>query len=101
MAPACITLIWMISPYSMIKHAYVETHNNIYKAAILTITTLPKLLFHDLYLLIVLHQVCQIIVTLINVLIIMLVLHTCIIYHLLQELPLSCTEGDSHWCNLS
>ena len=38
------------------------------------ITTLSEFLFHDLYLLIVLHQVCQIVVTLINVIIILLVL---------------------------
>ena len=31
MAPASITLIWMISPYSRIKYAYVETHNNVGK----------------------------------------------------------------------
>ena len=29
MAPICITLIQMISPYSRIKHAYVEIYNNI------------------------------------------------------------------------
>jgi len=27
MAPACITLIQMISPYSRVKHAYVETYS--------------------------------------------------------------------------
>jgi len=48
MAPACITLIGMISLYSRIKHAYVETHSNIkvlYSSFM--ITTLSKFLFHD------------------------------------------------------
>jgi len=46
MAPACMTLIWMISPYSRIKHAHVETHNNIkllYFSFVITILT--KFLF--------------------------------------------------------
>jgi len=49
MAPAYITLIWIISPYSRIKHASVEIHNSIELLYFsFMITTLSKFLFHDL-----------------------------------------------------
>ena len=48
MAPACITLIWMISPYRRIKHASVEIHNSTELLYFpFMITTLSKFLFHD------------------------------------------------------